>query len=159
MALADLLDKLERGAGTAGTASPAPDVPPEHVKPQGGTAGTAGTAENDNGRQMSGNAWLLHFAGHERLEVWHFPAVTHAQALAGYPDALAAEPFNENVPDDEETLPDARDCINCRHRKQPGLAEPGHCAIRTDQPPAYTPGHPLHLLPVDGGANCTYFES
>lgn len=38
-------------------------------------------------------AWLLHFPDTEPLEVHFFPATTHAEALAVYPDAVEAEPF------------------------------------------------------------------
>ncbi|CAI06854.1 hypothetical protein ebA1344 [Aromatoleum aromaticum EbN1] len=50
-------------------------------------------------------------------------------------------------------------CTRCRHRARPGHAEPGYCALRTDQPNAYGPGHPLHRLPADGGADCDLFEA
>ena len=49
-------------------------------------------------------------------------------------------------------------CRNCRHRARPGHAEPGYCARRTDQPKAYGPDHPLHLLPAEGWADCDLFE-
>ena len=37
--------------------------------------------------------WLLHFADREPLTVAFSPAANHAEALAGYPSALAAEPI------------------------------------------------------------------
>ncbi|NMF99915.1 hypothetical protein GPA27_21305 [Aromatoleum toluolicum] len=52
----------------------------------------------------------------------------------------------------------AQSCKDCRHRARPGHAEPGYCAMRIDTPHAYGPGHPLHLLPEDGGASCEHFE-
>ncbi|MCC2866310.1 MAG: hypothetical protein LK562_00715 [Candidatus Accumulibacter phosphatis] len=51
--------------------------------------------------------WLLHFADREPLTVAFSPAATHAEVLAIYPDALAAEPDDEATIDDVLTL--------CRH--------------------------------------------
>ena len=45
-------------------------------------------------------------------------------------------------------------CRTCAHRHRPGLSD-GYCGSRSDLPPAYTSGHPLHQLPDDGGANCS----
>ncbi|MFA7606247.1 MAG: hypothetical protein WCY08_06655 [Rhodocyclaceae bacterium] len=50
-------------------------------------------------------------------------------------------------------------CGRCRHRATPGRADPGYCAVRTDQPPAYGTNHPLHRLPDDGGTSCPMFEA
>ena len=51
----------------------------------------------------------------------------------------------------------ARACLDCRHRKTPGLSV-GYCGQRTDIAHAYGTGHPLRRLPDDGGANCILFE-
>ena len=40
--------------------------------------------------------WLIHFADRNPLEVAFSPALSHAEVLASYPDALAAEPFEED---------------------------------------------------------------
>lgn len=39
--------------------------------------------------------WLLHFADRDPVEVACSPVATHAEILASYPDALAAEPFED----------------------------------------------------------------
>lgn len=100
-------------------------------------------------------AWLLHFADRDPLEVWYSPPVTHPQVLADYADALAAEPLGLIQRNPSEG---ARGCKRCQHRARPGHAEPGYCALRTDQLKAYGPDHPLHQLPADGGAECNLFE-
>ncbi|WP_374683098.1 hypothetical protein [Accumulibacter sp.] len=46
--------------------------------------------------------WLVHFTDRDSLEVSVSPAASHAEVLASYPDALAAEPF---VADIEEGAP------------------------------------------------------
>lgn len=203
----------------------------------GCTLDTRDTSQNDNGQGVTARAWLLHFAGRDPLEVWRSPAVTHAEALAGYPDAVAAEPIPERTTKaatvieteavtaliqavyatdteadrheamqaaladpagaltcyravaaergaestqqcaQERTQESAQQsarqsagksaqqsahqsagCLTCRHRARPGHAEPGYCALRTDQPKAYGADHPLHRLPEDGGADCNLFE-
>ncbi len=40
-------------------------------------------------------AWLLHFPDSDPLSVSFCPTVTHAEALARYPEAIAAEPIPE----------------------------------------------------------------
>jgi hypothetical protein len=99
--------------------------------------------------------WTIHFADRDPLEVWYSPAATPAQVLADDPNALAAVPQGRIEPVSPAV---ARACSACRHRKYPGLAEPGYCALRTDQPKAYGLHHPLHRLPEDGGAGCASFE-
>lgn len=45
-------------------------------------------------------------------------------------------------------------CSCCAHLCRPGLSD-GLCGgDREDLPHAFTPGHPLRRLPLDGGANC-----
>lgn len=45
-------------------------------------------------------------------------------------------------------------CSSCEFIKRPGLSG-GLCGGgRDDLPAAFTPGHPLRLLPSDGGASC-----
>ena len=55
--------------------------------------------------------------------------------------------------------PQPTHCRHCRHIARPGRAWPGYCGERTDTPPAYGPGHPLHRLPEDFGASCEFFEA
>ena len=110
MGLDDLLARLERTAGTAGTADVPADVPANPLQTLAGTAGTAGTAEKDKGEADSSETlptdaapliratrWLIHFLDREPLEVWFAPAADHDEALAGYPDAVAAEPVPERT--------------------------------------------------------------
>ena len=51
-------------------------------------------AANDSARKAW--RWLIHFADRNPLEVAFSPALSHAEVLASYPDALAAEPFEED---------------------------------------------------------------
>ena len=106
MGLDDLLARLERAAGTAGTAGVPADVPANPLQTLAGTAGTAGTAEKDKGGSDSttdtappvrATRWLLHYADREPMEVHFAPAADHAEALAAYRDALAAEPIRERT--------------------------------------------------------------
>lgn len=110
MGLDDLLARLERAAGTAGTADVPADVPANPLQTLAGTAGTAGTAEKDKGESDSGETlptdtappiratrWLLHYADREPMEVHFAPAADHAEALAAYRDAVAAEPVPERT--------------------------------------------------------------
>jgi hypothetical protein len=41
--------------------------------------------------------WLIHFLDREPMEVWFSPAADHAEALAAYRDAVAAEPVPERT--------------------------------------------------------------
>ena len=41
--------------------------------------------------------WLIHFLDRQPTETWFSPAVTHDEALAAYPDAVAAEPIPERT--------------------------------------------------------------
>lgn len=41
--------------------------------------------------------WLLHFVDSDPMEVWFAPAVTHAEVLAQYSGAVAAEPVTERT--------------------------------------------------------------
>ena len=173
MGLDDLLAKLERAAGTAGTADVPADVPANPLQTLAGTAGTAGTAEKDKGEADSSETlptdaapliratrWLIHFLDREPLEVWFAPAADHAEALAGYPDAVAAEPLAgvsvSAVSVSVSTETAARGCSTCRHRKRPGLS-PGYCSGRDDLPGAYGLHHPLRKLPDDQGASCASY--
>ena len=182
MGLDDLLARLERTAGTAGTADVPADVPANPLQTLAGTAGTAGTAEKDKGEADSSETlptdaapliratrWLIHFLDREPLEVWFAPAADHAEALVGYPDAVAAEPLAE-VRKTEVRKPVRTEhevssavvaespgigCSTCRHRKRPGRAEPGYCGGgRDDLPDAYGRHHPLRKLPDDRGVTC-----
>lgn len=195
MGLDDLLARLERAAGTAGTADVPAGVPANPAPILAGTAGTAGTAEKDKGGSDSttdtappirATRWLLHYADREPMEVHFAPAADHAEALAAYRDAVAAEPIRErtdtgaaSVIERDELLAlvesaresdkqsahesaqksAARGCSTCRHRKRPGLSA-GYCGGgRDDLPPAYGLHHPLRKLPDDQGASCASYKT
>ncbi|WP_291981959.1 MULTISPECIES: hypothetical protein [unclassified Candidatus Accumulibacter] len=50
-------------------------------------------SEDANEKPRTASRWLIHFADREPLEVALSPAVSHAETLASYPEALAAEPI------------------------------------------------------------------
>jgi hypothetical protein len=104
-------------------------------------------------RATRSNAWLLHYADRESMEVWFAPAVDRGEALAAYPDAVAAEPVPEYSARACEP-----DCSTCRHRKRPGLSAPGYCSGRDDLPGAYGEHHPLRRPPDDNGASCASYH-
>lgn len=49
--------------------------------------------------------------------------------------------------------PVTRGCNTCALRLRPGRSD-GYCGGREDLAPAYGPGHPLRVLPADGGVSC-----
>lgn len=53
--------------------------------------------------------------------------------------------------------PAKRECKTCRHFARPGRAE-GYCGGREDLARAYGDGHPLRVLPDDGGVSCKRWE-
>lgn len=100
--------------------------------------------------------WLVHYADRESMEVHFAPAADHAEILAAYTDAVAAEPMPEvrtPVRNEVRTETAARGCSTCRHRRRPGLSL-GYCGGRDDLPPAYGDHHPLRKLPDDRGVAC-----
>lgn len=104
--------------------------------------------------------WLLHYADREPMEAWFAPAVDHAEVLAGYPGAVAAEPLPEPLAQsahEPARQSAARGCSTCRHRRRPGLSA-GYCGGgRGDLPAAYGLHHPLRKLPADQGASCASY--
>ncbi len=116
----------------------------------------ASMAPTDTAPPVRTPRWLVHDADREPLEVWFAPAVDHAEVLATYRDAVAAEPLPEvrtplrNAVRRESA---ARCCSTCRHRRRPGLSL-GYCGGRDDLPPAYGDHHPLRKLPDDEGVTC-----
>jgi len=48
--------------------------------------------------------WLIHFTDREPMEVWFAPAADHAEVLAAYRDAVAAEPIPERTDTRTATL-------------------------------------------------------
>lgn len=51
-----------------------------------------------------------------------------------------------------------QNCRDCKHFRQPGKSD-GYCGGCEDLPFAYGPGHPLRLLPKDGGVSCSEFKA
>jgi hypothetical protein len=96
-------------------------------------------------------AWLIHFTDRDPLPVSFSPEATHVEALASYPDAVAAEPI---VP----PQPIETSCRDCQHFKRPGKSS-GYCGGHDDLPLAYGANHPLRKLPDDGGASCEYWQA
>ncbi len=68
-----------------------------------------------------------------------------------FPAPAGGGPQGQSAP---HKTPVETSCRTCAHLCHPGLSD-GHCGGRDDLPPAYTPGHPLHQLPDDGGASCS----
>ena len=95
--------------------------------------------------------WLIHFTDRDPVTVTFSPEATHAEALAIYPDAVAAEPC-------EPPPPMETSCRDCLHFKRPGLSA-GYCAGRDDLPLAYGANHPLRKPPDDDGASCEQWRA
>ena len=51
------------------------------------------TPQRDNGQGATAGTWMMHFPDREPLEVWTSPPATHGEALALYPEAIAAVPI------------------------------------------------------------------
>jgi TubC N-terminal docking domain len=49
-------------------------------------------------------------------------------------------------------------CMRCLHRRHGRIGECSGCVARPDLPPLYGEGHPLRMLPEDGGVDCRKFE-
>ena len=180
MALDDLLTRLEREPGTSGTSPVPADVPANPLQTLGGTSGTSGTsgtAEKDKGQGVAAEPARRPPTEDERAELLALLAAIYATdteadrqeaidcAMAD-PDgalmcyrAIAAERGLVVALPALEAAPAPPACRRCRHRATPGRADPGYCAVRTDQPPAYGTDHPLHRLPGDGGTGCPMFEA
>jgi hypothetical protein len=101
MGLDALLARLagERDAVTAVTPVAAADVT---AKPAPLLACTAVTAVTPlagvTASESRADRWLLHFVEREPLTITFAPAVMRADALARYPDAVAAQPVSEPAP-------------------------------------------------------------
>lgn len=69
---------------------------------------------------------------------------------------LSARDLEESfeVPPNE---PSSRGCNTCEHRAKPGRSH-GYCSGRDDISPAYGKGHPLRVLPKDGGLSCARWK-
>jgi hypothetical protein len=174
MGLDDLLARLERAAGTPGTADVPADVPANPLQTLAGTAGTAGTAEKDKGQGVAVEPARRPPTEDERIELLALVRAVYATdsdqdrqeatdcamadpdgALLCYRAIAAERGLVVTLP---APAPAPPACGRCRHRATPGRADPGYCAVRTDQPRAYGTDHPLHRLPDDGGTGCPMFE-
>jgi hypothetical protein len=161
------LTALIRKGGLQAIATATPATSATQAKEEGASVAKVATVAVANSKEAEtetltfAGAWLLHFTDADPLEVHFFPEATHAEALAAYPTAVAAEPLDVGSAQSGTARARAQpipSCQNCLHRKRPGLVEPGYCAQRTDTPRAYGDNHPLHRLPEDGGAACNDFE-
>lgn len=115
--------------------------------PTVGAGNTAPPAKVSPGDTATASRWwLIHYHDRDPLPVSFSPEVTHAEALASYPDAVAAEPIAPPPPIETS-------CRDCRHFARPGHSS-GYCAGRDDLPLAYGANHPLRRLPADRGVSC-----
>jgi hypothetical protein len=100
MGLDALLARLAGGGDvTAVTPAPVADVTAKPAPLLACTAVTAVTPPADvTADDARADSWLLHFVDREPAAVTFAPAVTHADALARYPGAVAAQPMPEPSP-------------------------------------------------------------
>lgn len=109
MALETLLARLEADAVTSVTAAETADVTAKPAPVLACTSVTPVTASADVTARAT--LWLLHFPDLEPVAVAFAPERNHAEVLAAYPDALAAEPMPEPsavpLPGDLRALADA----------------------------------------------------
>jgi hypothetical protein len=177
MALDDLLTRLEREPGTSGTSPVPADVPANPLQTLGGTSGTSGTAEKNKVQGVAAEPARRPPTEAERAELLALVRAVYAtdsdQDRQEAMDCAVADPDGallcyRAICQERglvvalpalEAAPAPPACRRCRHRATPGRADPGYCAVRTDQPPAYGTNHPLHRLPDDGGTGCPMFES
>lgn len=123
MALDDLLTMLERrGVDTPDTPCNPAGVSAKSAQIGDCTRDTPNTPQKVNveieARKADGATlgaascwWRLHYADNPPKEVSYCPPVTHAEALAGEPDAISAQPFQpvprqpkERLSERDETL-------------------------------------------------------
>ena len=139
-------------AENSGQCTPCDELPKLSKGAFGSKDSAPHCAHGENSQGAAAPAWLLHFPDADPLEVHFIPAATRAEALAAYPDAVAATPLPKLAEEPE------RSCRGCRHFRRPGLSG-GYCGgDLPDLSPAYGPGHSLRRLPIDGGASCLGWE-
>lgn len=176
MALDDLLARLEHAAGTVGTSHVPAAVPANPLRTLGRTSGTFRTAENDKvtgevreplptdtAPPIRETRRLLRYADEGGpMQVLLPPAADHADELAAYPDAAAAEPpleLSRPAGNEIRRGTAARGCSTCRYCMRPGLSA-GYCGGgRDDLAPAYGMNHPLRQLPASHGEDCATYRS
>ena len=166
MGAPELLHHL-RGAGLVLTLTPAGGL---HVAPR-----TALTDDHRAAIRTERDALVLALQAEGAGEALPEPALVSlpADIVALVEDCIAADLYGD---EDRETLtamyasdPDGTRalvaemharigrCYGCQHFARPGLSD-GYCGGRADLGPAYGPGHPLRVLPADGGAACSSYE-
>lgn len=178
MALDTMLARLEQGATvTAVTAEETAAVTANPAPALAVTAVTAVTAEKDKGQGVAAEPARRPPTEAERAELLALLAAIYATdtdqdrqeamdcamadpdgALLCYRAIAAERGLVVSLPA-PAPAPAPPACRRCRHRATPGRADPGYCAIRTDQPRAYGTDHPLRRLPDDGGTICPMFEA
>lgn len=57
----------------------------------------ASMTPTDTAALIRASRWLLHYPDNDPLKVICYPEATHAEMLAWYPDAVAAEPFTPTI--------------------------------------------------------------
>jgi len=128
----DYLDQLKKSCK-------APDDEPKKTKelPKPNCLGFLGSSSGVFEKIQaldSSPRWLVHFADRNPLQVAFSPSASHAEVLAGYPDALAAEPITHDL--DEHDLgagnpDDRRRCTQCGNLRSGvcSVAKPGGQAV------------------------------
>lgn len=136
MALADLLDRLEKEGVTPVTAAPSGGVTARAAKTGACTLASPATSRADDSKVGTEffSGWLLHFADGSLFEVWFSPVVDCSGALAPYPAAVTATPISTDVSRDKAlqvgtTQSPWRRCSNCLQLRRPGYAQ-GYCSGR-----------------------------
>lgn len=133
MSLADLIRKHD--AGRIANAIPAiPAIPTNDSDPDSGSLAGIATLALANPAEAKADApcrhWQIHFTDREPLEVIFSDDLTHGEALAIYPAAVAALPWtvptNEPEPvsapaDPFPSLPTCEQCLNLRQRDRDGF--------------------------------------
>ncbi len=108
MGIDALLARLEAEGVTPVTPAGAMDVTAKRAPALDCTAVTPVTPPDRVTPQASACLWLLHFSDLEPVAVAFAPAVDHAEALAAFPTAIAAEPMPDPpaapIPPDLSTM-------------------------------------------------------
>ena len=94
MGLDALLSRMGARAVTSVTSAKCDDVTPKPLLSLVVTPVTSVTSQNTvTADDAVSWGWLLHFADRDSIMATFSPEATHAEALACYPDAVAAEPM------------------------------------------------------------------
>lgn len=124
MSLSAMIRKRQPGKFATATVATFATVQPK-LKPSVATVASVAVAnpetpQTDTDKPCS--YWLFHFIDRDDLPVLFVPPATHAEALAYYPDAVAAEPIarvsnatNEAANDEgDKILDERRTCTQCQ---------------------------------------------